>query len=196
MPVAAIREILGRDPRVAYALVFGSFGRGSERPDSDVDVAVGLVEGATLSGLELGDLIGRLEESAGRRVDVVSLLVAKACVNTPSSLSTAPMKAIERPPSVQRARPTLALEVRWMSLGTSIRNGSSSLVSTSTARIRTPPWAVANSAWRPSGDSSERSGGHKLRHGRTCAPMPSRTGSPASTPRSHRRSESISVSTC
>lgn len=69
----AIRRVLDRDPRIAYALVFGSSARGTAHPHSDVDVAVGLVPAAVLSPRDVGALIADLERAAGRPIDLVVL---------------------------------------------------------------------------------------------------------------------------
>ena len=69
----AIRSVLEATPRVEFGLVFGSQARGDARPDSDVDVAVGIEDRGRLSNAELGDLISRLEQVTGRSVDVVVL---------------------------------------------------------------------------------------------------------------------------
>jgi predicted nucleotidyltransferase len=66
----SMRQILERDARVAYALVFGSVARGAARPESDLDVAVGLVPGARPELRELADLTSRLESATGRSVDL------------------------------------------------------------------------------------------------------------------------------
>jgi len=65
--------VLEADPRIAYAILFGSRGRGSAHDRSDVDLAVGLARGARPSVIELGDLLSRLETAAGGPVDVVLL---------------------------------------------------------------------------------------------------------------------------
>lgn len=67
----ALARVLEEEPRIAYAVLFGSATRESQRPDSDVDVAIETTE--PLEPLELGDLIGRLESAAGRTVDLVLL---------------------------------------------------------------------------------------------------------------------------
>jgi predicted nucleotidyltransferase len=41
--MAALRQALERETRIAYALLFGSHGRGSAHSRSDLDIAVGLV---------------------------------------------------------------------------------------------------------------------------------------------------------
>ena len=69
----ALRRVLAEDPRIAYALVFGSSARGAAGPYSDVDVAVGLAPGLRLTALELGELASRLEDAAGKPVDLVLL---------------------------------------------------------------------------------------------------------------------------
>jgi len=67
----AVQQVLEEDPRVTYAMLFGSSARGSMRPDSDIDVAVGLAEGRQLGSLDLGALTSKLEAATGRRVDVI-----------------------------------------------------------------------------------------------------------------------------
>ena len=69
--VEALRSALASDERVAYALLFGSAAGGTDRADSDVDVAVGFLAGVRLSPRELGEMTARLEAAAGRRVDLV-----------------------------------------------------------------------------------------------------------------------------
>jgi predicted nucleotidyltransferase len=68
-----IRTILESDPRIAYAIVFGSIARGTAHAHSDVDVAVGLCAGVRLSALDVGDLIAQLESAVRRDVDLVLL---------------------------------------------------------------------------------------------------------------------------
>lgn len=69
----SLESALAGDPRIAYALVFGSSARGSARADSDVDIALGLAPGTCLTALELGEITARLEDAAARPVDVVLL---------------------------------------------------------------------------------------------------------------------------
>jgi hypothetical protein len=69
----ALRRALAEDPRISYALLFGSSARGSSTPHSDVDVALGLATGVRLTALELGALASRLADAAGRPVDLVLL---------------------------------------------------------------------------------------------------------------------------
>ena len=71
--VDSIRDRLLRDPRIAYALVFGSGARGSMHPQSDLDVAIGLATGVSLDILQTGALVADLERVAGRAVDLVIL---------------------------------------------------------------------------------------------------------------------------
>lgn len=68
----ALKAVLQSEPRIAYALLFGSHARGTAHARSDVDVAIGGLA-APLSTHELGDLIARLEAVAGRDVDLVLL---------------------------------------------------------------------------------------------------------------------------
>ena len=67
--VAALRS----DPRIAYALVFGSTARGSGHAGSDLDIGVGLVPGVYPDPLEFGALVARLEVAAAQSVDLVIL---------------------------------------------------------------------------------------------------------------------------
>ena len=69
----ALQEVLSRDSRIAYALVFGSTARGSAHERSDLDVAVGLSSGVSLDPHEVGALVSDLEQAAGRPVDLVLL---------------------------------------------------------------------------------------------------------------------------
>lgn len=55
---------------VVKAWVFGSFARGEERADSDVDILISLVPGARL-GLKFFRMNLELEELLGRPVDLV-----------------------------------------------------------------------------------------------------------------------------
>lgn len=55
---------------VRRAAIFGSFARGEETPESDVDLLVELDEGKSL--LDLVRLKISLEETLGRRVDVTT----------------------------------------------------------------------------------------------------------------------------
>jgi predicted nucleotidyltransferase len=69
----ALRRALTDDPRVAYALLFGSTARGSAHRDSDLDVAVGLRSHVRMAPQELGNFVSHLERAAGRSVDVLLL---------------------------------------------------------------------------------------------------------------------------
>ena len=71
--IGRLRSILETDPRVAYALLFGSRARERAHDHSDTDVAIGLVPGAKLSTDEIGDLVSRLEAAARSPVDLVLL---------------------------------------------------------------------------------------------------------------------------
>jgi predicted nucleotidyltransferase len=69
----ALCRALEAEPDVANALLFGSRARGSERPDSDVDVAVQLILGAPRDVHALGGLTARLEAATGRPIGLVLL---------------------------------------------------------------------------------------------------------------------------
>jgi predicted nucleotidyltransferase len=69
----AIREAVEQDPRITYALVFGSQARRTGHAHSDLDLAIGLIPGCRLSAREVGALTATLESAAGRTVDLVLL---------------------------------------------------------------------------------------------------------------------------
>jgi predicted nucleotidyltransferase len=68
----AVSKVLAAEPRISYALAFGSCARGTQHAASDLDIAVGGLA-QPFSVLELGDLIGRLEAATGRAVDLTLL---------------------------------------------------------------------------------------------------------------------------
>jgi hypothetical protein len=70
---ALLQQIVDREPRIVYALLFGSGARGTMHAASDVDVAIGLRSGTSLTPLEIGTLTADLERAAGRPVDVILL---------------------------------------------------------------------------------------------------------------------------
>jgi uncharacterized protein len=73
-----VRRVLEEEGDIAYALLFGSGGRGALRPTSDVDVAVEVRPEALRDPATLGRLAARLESAAGRRVDLVVMNEAPA----------------------------------------------------------------------------------------------------------------------
>ena len=56
---------------VLKAWLFGSFARGEETPDSDIDILVEYDENARISLLTISHMMGELEKSTGRRVDLI-----------------------------------------------------------------------------------------------------------------------------
>lgn len=75
-PSGKLRAVLQSTPAVAAGWVFGSVARDEASPDSDLDIAV-LLRDERASALThrraLLDLAARLEQVAGRRVDLVVL---------------------------------------------------------------------------------------------------------------------------
>ncbi len=69
----SLTTLLAQDPRIAYALVFGSRARGEASAASDLDVAVGLEAGVNLSALEVGELVADMERDSGQVIDLVLL---------------------------------------------------------------------------------------------------------------------------
>lgn len=70
-----IDAILDSYPSVQAVYLFGSAADGSERPDSDIDIALLLPpeEAKAAGSLAFSDLRAELEERLGRRVDLVNL---------------------------------------------------------------------------------------------------------------------------
>ncbi|MBQ8968451.1 MAG: nucleotidyltransferase domain-containing protein [Bacteroidaceae bacterium] len=56
---------------VVKAWLFGSFARGEETPDSDIDILVEYDKDAKISLLTISHMMGELEQSTGRRVDLI-----------------------------------------------------------------------------------------------------------------------------
>jgi hypothetical protein len=71
--VDALRQVLERDSRIAYALLFGSRARETAHEASDLDVAVGLEAGVAFSARDAGALVADLERASGQTVDLVLL---------------------------------------------------------------------------------------------------------------------------
>lgn len=67
----ALREVLQNDPRIAFALRFGSSARGEATPLSDIDVAVGLKPGEHFDAHAIGALVSALESATGHTIDLV-----------------------------------------------------------------------------------------------------------------------------
>ena len=56
---------------VLKAWLFGSFARGEETADSDVDILVEYDKNARISLLTISHMMGELEKSTGRRIDLI-----------------------------------------------------------------------------------------------------------------------------
>ena len=56
---------------VLKAWLFGSFSRGEEAEDSDVDILVEYDKNARISLLTISHMMGELEKRTGRRVDLI-----------------------------------------------------------------------------------------------------------------------------
>ena len=74
-PLASpLRAVLARHPQVNFAMLFGSLARGTARPDSDLDLAVGADR--LLHADEIIALISDLAMATGRPVDLIDLAAA------------------------------------------------------------------------------------------------------------------------
>lgn len=71
--INALHAVVVADPRVAYALIFGSHARGTVHAHSDVDVAIGVLQEHHFDSLALGRLTANLEAAVGKPVDLVLL---------------------------------------------------------------------------------------------------------------------------
>lgn len=69
--IEAIDAVLRADPRILYALVFGSHARGTAHANSDLDIAIATSE--PLATRDLLDLLSRLESATRQTVDLVLL---------------------------------------------------------------------------------------------------------------------------
>ncbi len=56
---------------VLKAWLFGSFARGEETQDSDVDILVEYDKNARISLMTISHMMGELEQSIGRKIDLV-----------------------------------------------------------------------------------------------------------------------------
>jgi len=56
---------------VLKAWLFGSFARGEETPENDVDILVEYDKDARISLLTISHMMGELEKSTGRKVDLI-----------------------------------------------------------------------------------------------------------------------------
>lgn len=65
-----VAPIFERDGNVLRAAVFGSFARGEETPDSDVDFCITFARGTSL--FDLSHLGRVLEEALDRKVDIAT----------------------------------------------------------------------------------------------------------------------------
>ena len=65
-----IADYLNTQP-VNRAWLFGSFARGEETPDSDIDILVEYDKDAKITLLTISHMMGELEKNTGRRVDLV-----------------------------------------------------------------------------------------------------------------------------
>lgn len=73
----AVAQTASEFPAVERAVLFGSFARGEQVPQSDVDVRLVLAEGSSFNLRDLSRFVKRLERATGREVDVVTARVLK-----------------------------------------------------------------------------------------------------------------------
>jgi predicted nucleotidyltransferase len=66
-----IKEFLNMDGRVRRAWLIGSYARGEDRPDSDIDLMITYSEKASGTLFDYADLTYKLEELLKRKVDIV-----------------------------------------------------------------------------------------------------------------------------
>lgn len=68
--INSLRDFFSSQP-VEKAWLFGSYARGEERPDSDVDILVTYTPGTRLGLFGICELTEKLEKLTGRSVDLV-----------------------------------------------------------------------------------------------------------------------------
>lgn len=68
--IQTIRDYLATQP-VTRAWLFGSYARGEETEDSDVDILVQYDPSARISLLTISHMMGELERGTGKRIDLV-----------------------------------------------------------------------------------------------------------------------------
>jgi predicted nucleotidyltransferase len=114
--IDALRAALASDQRVAYALLFGAAARGTDRGDSDLDVALGLKSGVRLSAAEFGELTAQLEAAAGRPVDLVLMDEAPPAVAYRAFRDGAVVAVADRASFVDRKAKAILeyLDFRWV----------------------------------------------------------------------------------
>ena len=66
-----LRQVLTEFPSLVLALVFGSYAKGNQRADSDLDIAVQARQALTVT--EKMALISALAEHTGRPIDLIDL---------------------------------------------------------------------------------------------------------------------------
>ncbi len=74
MSTQAMKKIIAdyfKTQPVEKAWLFGSFARGEETPESDIDILVQYDNTARISLLTISHMMGELERSTGRRVDLI-----------------------------------------------------------------------------------------------------------------------------
>ncbi len=74
MSTQAITRVIAdyfKNQPVNRAWIFGSFARGEETPDSDIDILVEYDKNARISLLTISHMMGELEKSTGHRIDLI-----------------------------------------------------------------------------------------------------------------------------
>lgn len=66
-----LRTLLGAQPGIRLAILFGSMAKGTARPDSDIDIAV--LKNQPLTSQEKTALIAEIANLCGRPVDLIDL---------------------------------------------------------------------------------------------------------------------------
>lgn len=69
--ISRLREVLEKEEKIAFAVLFGSLAGGRDTFLSDIDLAIYLSQDMDI--LELGRIVGELEKVTERRVDLLIL---------------------------------------------------------------------------------------------------------------------------
>ena len=69
--IRIIRDFLEKDGSVSKAWIFGSFARGDQKPESDIDLMVKFKEPSKTSLFDMADIAYILEEKSKMKIDLV-----------------------------------------------------------------------------------------------------------------------------
>jgi len=69
--ISSIKSFFKNEPRIITAYLFGSFARGEDKPESDIDIMVEFKPDKKYSMFDLIDIAHLLEKKVNRKIDLV-----------------------------------------------------------------------------------------------------------------------------